>query len=137
MALDKKSAQLFAELKLAADVGNSEAQVNLAAMYLEGKGTAPNPSAARDWYEKAAQQGEPGAHYGLALIYLEGNGVSKDKVEAYAHLLAMKSGESLLKTRYGPVVAERMLDGASRLEVKMLDHEKEKAVQRSRSLVKR
>jgi TPR repeat protein len=136
MALDKKIAKLFVELKLAADIGNSEAQVKLAAMFLEGKGTAPDPNAARDWYEKAAEQGEPGAHYGLALIYLEGNCVPKDRVEAYARLLAMKSGEDLLKTRFGPVMAKRMLDGVSRLEAKLPDDEKKKAVQRSRSFLR-
>ncbi len=133
MVLNKKDANTFATLKEAAESGNSEAQVNLATMVLEGKGTHLDPDAARRWYEKAAECGEPGAHYGLALIYLEGNGVSKDKVEAYARLLAMKSGEALLKTRFGPVMAKRMLDGVSRLEVKLADHEKEKAVQRSRS----
>jgi TPR repeat protein len=137
MALNKKDAKIFTTLKKAAESGNSEAQVNLAAMVLEGRGSQLDPEVARKWYEKAAEWGEPGAHYGLALIYLEGNGVSKDKVEAYARLLAMKSGEVLLKKRFGPVIAKRMLDSVSRLEVKLSDQEKEKAVQRSRSFVER
>jgi uncharacterized protein len=136
MALNNKDAKMFTALKEVAETGNSEAQVNLATMVLEGKGTHLDPDAARRWYEKAAEWGEPGAHYGLAVIYLEGNGVSKDKVEAYARLLAMKSGEALLKKRFGAALAKRMLDGVTRLESKLTDNEKEKAIQRSRSFLK-
>ena len=137
MPLNKMDAKKFATLKEAAETGDSKAQVNLASMFLEGKGATPNSSAAREWYEKAAKSGEPGAHYSLALIYLEGNGVSKDKVEAYARLLAMNSGEALLKERFGPAVAKRMLDSVSRLGAKLSDPEKEKAMRRSGTFVGR
>jgi TPR repeat protein len=136
MALKKLDAQTFETIMETAKAGSPDAQEKVGTMFLEGKGVAPDAAAAREWYEKAAKQGEPGAYYGLALINLEGNGVRKDKIEAYAYLLAMKSEEGLLKKRWDLSIAKRMLNAVSSLESKLSDEERDLGRRRAKALLR-
>ena len=66
----------------AAEQGNSSAQVNLGAMYAEGRGVAQDFQEALAWYREAAQQGEAVACFNLGVMYIEGQGVARDLQEA-------------------------------------------------------
>ncbi len=53
-------------LRVRAEAGDAEAQVNLAFMYTAGLGTHPQDDAeAMRWYRLAADQGHAGAQYNL------------------------------------------------------------------------
>lgn len=66
----------------AADKGISDAQVNLAAMYAEGRGVELDALEAARWYRKAAEAGNMIAQYNLALMYHLGQGISQDYGDA-------------------------------------------------------
>ena len=63
----------FARVRDAAQAGQVEAQLLLAQMHMEGKGTTQDASAARLWYETAANNGAPMAINGqrIALFTIE------------------------------------------------------------------
>ena len=56
----------------------SEAQNNLAVMYLEGKGVEQNFEEARHWFQEAAEQGNDLAQYNLAVMYFDAKGVEQN-----------------------------------------------------------
>jgi len=62
--------------------GLVEAQLLLGAQYLLGHGVARDPVAARQWYEKAADQGHPKAQTILGLLYMGGTGVEASTARA-------------------------------------------------------
>lgn len=67
----------------AAELGQLEAQRNLANMLLEGKnGFAKNSALAAEWYGKAAKGGNVDAQLSLAHLYYDGDGVPQDYEEA-------------------------------------------------------
>lgn len=61
-----------------AEPGDAEAQYNLALSYYEGEGGVPDYPAAREWYERAADQGYAPAQFNLALMHYEGEGGPPD-----------------------------------------------------------
>jgi TPR repeat protein len=63
---------------LAAELGHSEAQHNLALMYENGQGVSQDYFEAARWYDLAAEQGNAGSQNNLALLYEAGTGVPKD-----------------------------------------------------------
>jgi len=68
-----------------AEFGIPEAQVELARLYLDGKGVEKNPQEAARLFFNAASAGNPKAHYELARLYENGDGVVKSgqKADAY------------------------------------------------------
>lgn len=62
----------------AAAVSDPAAQVELAALYLDGKGVPADPVRAARLLEEAAIQGHAEAQYRLALLYEDGRGPGKD-----------------------------------------------------------
>jgi len=66
----------------AAEKGNTDAQVNLAVMYAEGRGVELNGLNAARWYRKAAEAGNVIAQYNLAVMYHLGQGISKSYDDA-------------------------------------------------------
>ena len=73
----------------AADQGNAAAQVNLASMYLTGRGVVKNETEAGKWYRQAAGElrrtaelGDAAAQFSLGLMYANGRGIAKDETEA-------------------------------------------------------
>jgi TPR repeat protein len=65
-----------------AELGDAEAQYNIAVMYDEGAGRAQDLAAAASWYRQAAQQGFMDAQTNLGMMYYHGQGVPRDHDEA-------------------------------------------------------
>lgn len=70
--------QAFKWYRKAAEQGNASAQVNLGAMYAEGRGVPQDFREALSWYHKAAKQGDDAAAFNLGVMYVEGQGVARD-----------------------------------------------------------
>jgi TPR repeat protein len=68
--------------RLAAELGDKNAQFALGMAFLTGKGETRDVAAAAALFEKAAAQDHPGAWYNLGVIALEGNGVASDFARA-------------------------------------------------------
>lgn len=85
--------QPYSKLRQAAELGDPEAQYDLAYLYYKAEsdpaitGVIQSDKLAAQWYRKAAQQGHARAQYNMAVLYLKGHGVERDPVEAYAWLL--------------------------------------------------
>lgn len=85
--------QPYSKLRQAAELGDSEAQYDLAYLYYKAgtdpaiSGVTQSDKLAALWYRKAAEQGHTRAQYNMAVLHLHGNGVERDAVEAYAWLL--------------------------------------------------
>jgi len=56
--------------EMAADKGDTEAQMKLGWLYEKGEGVAKDIAKAMGWYGKAAEAGEPAAQYNLGLLQL-------------------------------------------------------------------
>ncbi len=70
------------ELRLKADQGDSQAQLQLAYAYDVGRGVARDQEQAAAWYRKSAEQGNPAAQNSLGSLYQNGEGVAPDDAEA-------------------------------------------------------
>jgi len=85
--------QPYSKLRQAAELGDAEAQYDLAYLYYKADsdpsitGVIHSDDLAAEWYRKAAQQGHARAQYNMAVLYLKGHGVERDPIEAYAWLL--------------------------------------------------
>ena len=81
---DLEAEQNLAQLKMAAESGDANAQYDLAWMYDTGgdnKILAKDTRKAAEWYEKAAVQGHVKAQAGLGMLYVNGDGMHKDYVK--------------------------------------------------------
>lgn len=65
-------------LKLQAQQGDVEAQVQLATAYRSGQGVEKDMCLAFEWFKKAAMSGHAHAQYNLAMRYFNGQGVERD-----------------------------------------------------------
>ncbi|HVY12771.1 MAG TPA: tetratricopeptide repeat protein [Alphaproteobacteria bacterium] len=65
-----------------AEMGNADAQVKLATLYLERKGQKRYEQLAFKWFHKAADQGNATGQYNIAKLYSDGIGTAKDEKEA-------------------------------------------------------
>lgn len=83
VSADPRQAALW--YKKAADEGNINAQIHLAALYRDGAGKSfPRDVAqAAAWYRKAANAGDSGAQGTLGILYAFGQGVPRNDAEAY------------------------------------------------------
>ncbi len=85
--------QPYSKLRQAAELGDMEAQYDLAYLYYKADsdpaitGVAQSEKLAAYWYRKAARQGHTRAQYNMAVLHLQGHGVERDPVEAYAWLM--------------------------------------------------
>jgi TPR repeat protein len=85
--------QPYSKLRQAAEMGDPEAQYDLAYLYYKADsdpaihGVIQSDDRAAHWYRKAAQQGHSRAQYNMAVLHLQGHGVTRDPVDAYAWLL--------------------------------------------------
>jgi uncharacterized protein len=70
------------EIKLRAQNGDIEAQVELAARLATGEETEVDRKQAIYWYQRAADSGSSEALYNLAMMYLFGEGVEEDTQRA-------------------------------------------------------
>ena len=78
----KERGKAVAWLRRAAELGNAEAQNQLAFVYERGKLIPQNKEEAFYWYRLAAEQGYPVAECNLAVCYAEGVGTNQDMVQA-------------------------------------------------------
>lgn len=74
---------LFARTLAAAEAGDSEAQVTLGNMYLNGTHTPTNYQEALNWYEKAADQGSANAMFNIGVMHDKGFQVDQSFDEAF------------------------------------------------------
>ena len=71
------------ELRVAADQGDADGQVNLGLMYADGRGVPEDDPEAVRWIRLAADQGNGDAQLWLGLMYANGEGVPEDDVTAH------------------------------------------------------
>ena len=57
------------EMRVRAEAGDTEAQVNLGLMYYNGEGVPEDKSRALEWTRKAAEQGNAVGQYNLGVTY--------------------------------------------------------------------
>lgn len=90
-------------LEREARAGDTNAQMALAQLYESGRGdVAPDPVAARTWYERAAASGYAPAQYFLGQMLEEGRGVATDYPQAAAwYLRAAERGEPAAQAALG------------------------------------
>ncbi|MGH7232319.1 MAG: tetratricopeptide repeat protein [Nitrospiraceae bacterium] len=69
--------------RLAADGGNTEAQVDLGILYTEGRGVPQNSSEALRLFRAAAEKGNARAQVKIGKMYEDGRGVPRDFVQAH------------------------------------------------------
>ena len=94
-------------MALSAEQGNSIAQMQLGAMYDEGKGVAQDYKTAVKWYTLSAEQGNVSAQNNLSWMYANGQGVAQDydKAHMWYHIAAIDEIGSI-KNR--DIVAKKM-----------------------------
>ena len=74
-------------LKQAAELGNPEAQYNLAYFLQNGEGTTRNVSEAIEWYKKSSLQNFNDSHYALMMAYGNGEGVEQNTSLAFEYAM--------------------------------------------------
>ncbi len=70
--------------KLAAEMGDSDAQFSVGIYLRDGVGTKTDAKGAIRWFQASADQGNSTGIYCLGLSYFEGNGVRRDLRKATA-----------------------------------------------------
>jgi len=94
MGVPRDMKKAFEFYQIAAELGNTDAQVDLGDMYYYGKETAQTYEKANYWYEKAAKNGNATAQMNLGYAYLNGKGVEMNYVKARNWLeIAVKKGQ--------------------------------------------
>ena len=100
-------AAAFAAWRPLAEAGDADAQVSLAALYLNGLGVAADPAAALAWYRRAAEAGDPVAQLNLGDLTARGIGVAKNPLEGLVWLsLAARQGKRWAAERRDEIAAE-------------------------------
>jgi len=90
---DYKEAENY--YRKAADMGNAEAQFDLAWYYYSVKGPAQDYAKAAEWYRKAAEQGHYKSQFNLGYCYANGLGVPKSEKETeYWYRRAAEQGDA-------------------------------------------
>ena len=75
----------FKWMEAAANQGNTDAEVEMAEMYIRGEVIPMNARKAKTWYEKAAAKDDLDGINGLARLYRYGSGVRKDQEKAFEY----------------------------------------------------
>lgn len=76
------------------DQGMIFAQVNVGALYFDGKGTEINYAKAINWFKKAALHGDALALHNLGVIFLFGKGIKVDQEKSKAYFRLALSGKN-------------------------------------------
>lgn len=85
------AAQALTLYRKAAEDGDGEAMLRLAAAYASGSGALQDMAQAAAWYRKAAESGSAEGQYRLGMAYAGGLGVTKDIAQA-RHWLELAAG---------------------------------------------
>ncbi|MGH7022577.1 MAG: tetratricopeptide repeat protein [Caulobacteraceae bacterium] len=91
---DQIAARALPGLLKLAQGGDAMAQLTLASIYDEGRGTAKDEARAAVWYRRAADQGVRDAQVALAGMYRDGRGLPKDPAAASYWLNAAKAQDA-------------------------------------------
>tara|TARA_Y100001970_G_scaffold210559_1_gene256900 strand:+ start:1882 stop:2691 length:810 start_codon:yes stop_codon:yes gene_type:complete len=75
----------FQWMEAAANQGNTDAEVEMAEMYIRGEVIPMNARKAKTWYEKAAAKDDLDGINGIARLYRYGSGVRKDQEKAFEY----------------------------------------------------
>ena len=74
-------------MEAAANQGNTDAEVEMAEMYIRGEVIPMNARKAKTWYEKAAAKDDLDGINGLARLYRYGSGVRKDQERKHLNII--------------------------------------------------
>ena len=97
----------FEHFCVAAELGDSEAQRVLGAMYEHGHCVSQSEEMAASWYGRAAKQGDSFAQYRLGSLHLVGTGVEQDPAQAFFwYLKAAEQGELAAQLALGNMYEE-------------------------------
>ena len=84
--------------------GHSEAQHIMGVLYYLGRGVRQDPSEAREWFYRAADNGWAAAQYNLSLMLQSGIGGYQDNKDAWAYLSkAAQQGLPTAQVRMGVI----------------------------------
>lgn len=86
-------------LKPIAEIGDSEAQYLVGAMYYYGNGVRKNINKAVKWYKLSAEQSHPKSQYSLGNKYRKGQGVRKDLSKAIS-LYKLSANQGYRKAQF-------------------------------------
>lgn len=75
---ERDDEKAFLLLRRAAQRGHLQATYALAWVYLDGRGTPPNPEQAARLFTEAAQKEHADSQYMLSVLYVQGRGLPKD-----------------------------------------------------------
>ncbi len=78
--------EALAQLRVAAEQGDADAQYRLGYVYQRGLGTPSHPRQAEQWYLRAARQGHPLAQFELGQMYRKGEQIPRDEGAAFQWL---------------------------------------------------
>ncbi len=91
----------LAAIRLAAELGDPNAQFNLGRMHFTGNGLPQDDDAAAHWLSLAAEEGQPRAQAFLGALYIQGRGVQRDMVTAQTWLYIAAAQGDLLGSQVG------------------------------------
>lgn len=101
------SQQQLSELQQKADLGDMQAQSDLAKRYQVGDGVGRDMAQAAFWYTKLAEKGVAEAQLNLGLMYIRGDGIVRDDEQALYWLnLAAEQRLALAQYLLGIAYAE-------------------------------
>ena len=93
---DPLDERALAAMRLAAELGDPNAQFNLGRMHYTGNGLPQDDVVARRWLSPAAEQGQPRAQTFLGILYIKGRSVAQDMVTGQMWLtIAAAQGDLL------------------------------------------
>ncbi len=76
--MSKHEVTTLEKLRRDAEMGDIEAQFNLANMYIDGHAVQANDAQAAIWLQRAAEHGHARAQNDLGLMYIKGRGVPQN-----------------------------------------------------------
>jgi TPR repeat protein len=99
---DPPSDRKLEEIRMRAEAGYVDQQIELGAAYLAGRGVAQDTAQAAHWYQKAAEAGNPEAQNQIGYFYENGIGVPVDQMRAvHWFQLASAAGMPRAKVNLG------------------------------------
>ncbi|HEY9035485.1 MAG TPA: tetratricopeptide repeat protein [Pseudomonadales bacterium] len=101
-------AQYFLELMPKAIAGDAQAQFEMANMYRDGIGIAPDSPSAFFWFQQAAERNHAIAQYFLGLMYENGESVPTNREEALRwYTLSAEQGDASGKSKLAELTAQQ------------------------------
>lgn len=101
-AARKAKADRIPKMRMRAQNGDANQQLELAIAYLTGEGVEQDLAESAHWYEEAAKRGNPEAQNQIAYFYQKGIGVRRDETRAvHWYQLASASGLAWAKMNLG------------------------------------